>query len=99
MNKKFAVACYDNTKGEVIVKVVNGENAPFNSEINLTNAVNIEPAYQPTTLTSTTNKDYNSFDKPKKVSAVLNEYSGFGNSFKMEFQPNSFTILRIKASG
>jgi len=98
LNKKFIVTGYDNTNREVIAKIVNRKNTPYNAEINLTNALKVEPADQLITLNSASNKDDNSFDEPKKVSALLNEYSRFSNSFKMEFQPNSFTILRIKAS-
>ena len=43
-------------------------------------------------------RDENSFEEPKKVSPVVTEFNGFSNSFNMEFKPNSFTILRIKAS-
>jgi alpha-L-arabinofuranosidase len=50
-------------------------------------------------LTSNSNKDNNSFDEPDKVSPVVSEYTGFGIALKMEFEPNSFTILKINASG
>jgi len=39
-----------------------------------------------------------SLAEPKKVSPVASEFTGFSNSFKMDFKPNSFIILRIKAS-
>jgi hypothetical protein len=98
LQKQYAVAGYDDTKGEVIVKVVNGENNPFRTEINLSNAAKVEPAGQIITLTSASNKDDNNFTEPKKVSPVASEFNGFSNSFKMDFKPNSFTILRIRAS-
>ena len=78
------------------MKVVNGENEPLSTEIDLSNAVKVEPVGQVITLTSASGKDDNSFAEPKKVFPVTNEFDGFGNSFKMEFKPNSFTILRIK---
>jgi alpha-L-arabinofuranosidase len=98
LRKQYAVAGYDKTNGEVIVKVVNGDNVPFSTEIKLNNAVKVEPKGQIITLSSASNKDDNSFAEPKKVSPVVSEYTDFSNSFKMEFKPNSFTILRIKAS-
>ena len=98
LQRQYAVAGYDNTKGEVIVKVVNGENEPFSTEIHLNNAVKVEPAGQIITLASASGEDDNSFTEPEKVSPVVSEYNNFGNSFKMEFKPYSFTILRIKAS-
>ncbi|MGA2407781.1 MAG: alpha-L-arabinofuranosidase C-terminal domain-containing protein [Bacteroidales bacterium] len=98
LQKQYAVAGYDNANREVIVKVVNGENTPFSTEINLTNVAKVEPVGQIITLTSASNKDDNSFAEPKKVAPVTSEFNGFSNSFKMEFRPSSFTILRIKAS-
>jgi len=98
LRKQHALAGYDKANGEVIVKVVNGEDTPFSTEINLTNAVKVEPVGQIITLSSVSDKDDNSFAEPKKVTPVVSEYKGFSNSFKMEFLPNSFTILRIKAS-
>lgn len=98
LQKQYAVAGYDNANGEVIVKVVNGETVPFSTEIKLNNAVKVEPAGLVITLTSGSNKDDNSFAQPEKVSPVTSEYTGFNNAFKMEFKPNSFTILKIKAS-
>lgn len=41
LQKQYAVAGYDNTNGEVIVKVVNGEDTPFSTEIHLTNAAKV----------------------------------------------------------
>jgi hypothetical protein len=98
LQKQYAAAGYDNAAKEIIIKVVNGESAPFSTEINLTNAGKINPSGKIITLTSTSNKDDNNFAEPKKVSPVVSGYTGFNNSFKMEFKPNSFTILRIKAS-
>ena len=98
LQKQYAVAGYDIANGEVIVKVVNGVNAPFSTVINLNNAVKVEPAGQTITLTSESLKDDNCFAEPKKISPVVSEFNGFSNSFKMEFKPNSFTILRIKVS-
>lgn len=85
-------------KRRIIVTVVNGENAPFSTVFNLANTAKVEPAGQMITLTSAFYTDDNSFAETKKVTPVVSEFSGFSNSFKMEFKPNSFTILRIKAS-
>jgi len=98
LQKQHVVAGYDKTNGEIIVKVVNGEKTPLSTTINLIHTTNVNPVGQIITLTSASNKDDNSFAEPKKVSPVINEYKGFSNSFKMEFKPNSFTILRIKAT-
>ncbi len=97
LQRQYAVAGYDKSNQEIIVKVVNGENIPFNTVINLSNTKRVEPDGQIITLSSVSPEDENSFAEPKKVSPVTSEYKKFGNSFNMEFKPNSFTILRIKA--
>lgn len=98
LQKQYTVAGYDRANGEIIIKVVNGETIPFSTTVNLTNVSEINPAGQIITLSSASNQDDNSFAEPTKVSPVVTEFTGFSKSFKMEFKPNSFTILRIKAS-
>jgi alpha-L-arabinofuranosidase len=80
-----------------LVKVVNGEGTPFNTTINLNNAAEVNPVGQVITISSASNQDENSFAEPTKVSPHVSDYAEFSNSFKMEFKPYSFTILRIKA--
>lgn len=98
LQKQYVVSGYDETDGELIVKVVNGEEVPFVTEINLENVVDVESRGKVITLTSDSNQDDNSFENPKKVAPVESTYRGFDTSFKMKFKPNSFTILRIKAT-
>lgn len=97
MQKQYAIAGFDRTNNEVVVKVVNGEGTPFNTTINLENAIEVNPVGQVITISSASNQDENSFAEPTKVSPRVSEYAEFSNSFKMEFKPYSFTILRIKA--
>jgi len=95
--RQFSIAGYDRTNNEVIIKVVNGEDFPFKTSIELANAVEINPVGQIIELSSTSNLDENDFSTPKKISPVTSEYTKFSRSFDMEFKPYSFTILRIKA--
>jgi alpha-L-arabinofuranosidase len=94
--RQYAVAGYDRSANEVIVKVVNGEPTPFNTTVNLNNAPDVNQIGQIITLTSVSNLDENSFREPEKIIPVVSEYRKFSDSFKMEFKPYSFTILRIK---
>ena len=82
----------------MILKVVNGEATPFNTRINLNNASDVNHIGQIITLSSSSYLDENSFKEPVKIKPAVSEYSEFSNSFKMEFKPYSFTILRIKAT-
>jgi alpha-L-arabinofuranosidase len=97
LERRFAVAGYDRQAGEVIVKVVNAVGEPLSTRIELSNALEVEPVGTVITLSSASLKDDNSFEEPSKVSPVAKEFDRFGKSFSMLFEPNSFTILRIKA--
>lgn len=95
--KQYAIAGYDKTNGEVIIKVVNGEGFPFNTKIDLANATEINPVVQVIELSAASNYEENDFKAPKKISPVMSEYAKFGKSFDMTFKPYSLTMLRIKA--
>jgi hypothetical protein len=95
--RRFAVAGYDRAAGEVIVKVVNAVSEPLSTRIELGGALNVDPVGTVITLASPSLQDDNSFEEPSKVSPVSREFNRFGDSFRMEFEPNSLTILRIKA--
>ncbi len=97
LQKQYAVAGYDKTTNEVIVKVVNGESTPFRTTINLENVKAVEPIGTVVTLNSAKSNDENSFEEPMKVAPKTTTFNGFKPNFDMTFKPFSFTILRIKA--
>jgi hypothetical protein len=56
------------------------------------------PTSQDITLCSPSDKDDNNFAGPKIFFPIESDNIGFNYSFKIEFYPNSFTILRIETS-
>lgn len=89
------VSGFDKDKNEVAIKLVNGENTPWNTSINLSNVKSVKPEGTQITLSSANPDDENSFANPEKVVPVETVLKGLKPSFDMVCQPNSFTILRI----
>ncbi len=97
LTKHYALAGYDEATGETIIKVVNGNNTPFTTDISL-NCTKADSKGSVITLSSESVNDENSFADATKISPVTTEYDKFGKYFKYTFEPNSFTILRIPTS-
>lgn len=97
LTKHYAIAGYDETAGETVIKVVNGNNTPFTADIRL-NCSTVDSKGSVITLSSESVKDENSFADATKISPVTTEYDKFDKYFKYTFEPNSFTILRIPTS-
>lgn len=95
LNRRFYVAGYDETAGEVIVKVVNATAKSCPVKINL-NGGDVEYRGHVITLSSDSLQQENSFAEPMKISPVDSDYNGFGSSFVYEFKPYSLTVLRMK---
>ena len=93
--RHYAVSGYDKQNKELIVKLVNGEDALWTTSINLTNVKSVQPEGQQITLYATDPDAENSFANPDKVVPVETRLTGIKPSFEMTCQPNSFTILRI----
>ncbi|MCM1505119.1 MAG: alpha-L-arabinofuranosidase [Muribaculum sp.] len=97
LTKHYALAGYDETTGETIIKVVNGNDAPFTADLRL-NCTKVDSKGTVITLSSESRTDENSFAEAKKIVPVTSECDKFGKYFKYTFEPNSFTILRIPTS-
>lgn len=91
----YAVAGYDESTGETIIKVVNATDKEFAPTINL-DAANVEAKGKVITLSSASKQDENSTANPTKIVPKTSEFKGFSKSFNYIFKPNSFTVLRIK---
>lgn len=89
------VSGFDKDKNEVVIKLVNGENTPWNTSINLANVKSVKPEGTQIILSSANPDDENSFANPEKVVPIETVLKGLKPSFDMVCQPNSFTILRI----
>ncbi len=97
LTKHYALAGYDEATGETIIKVVNGNNAPFTADIRL-NCSKVDSKGTVTTLSSASVEDENSFAEATKIVPINTAFDKFGKYFKYTFEPNSFTILRIPTS-
>lgn len=93
----YTVAGYDENTGETIIKVVNSTEEPYTTSISL-NASKVEPKGKVITLQSDDKKAENTMDNPTKIVPQVSEFDGFGKNFKYTFEPNSFTVLRVKST-
>jgi alpha-L-arabinofuranosidase len=98
MSRLYSIAGYDESAGEIVIKVVNAEETPFKADISLKNCAKVEKKGKVIYLYADSLEDENSFDEPTKISPVISDFEGFSNKFKYTFKPRSFTILRIKAA-
>jgi alpha-N-arabinofuranosidase len=95
---QFAVGGYNEASGEVIVKVVNAEETPWRSSVRISNSGKILAVGEVVTLSARSLDAENSFEQPVRISPVRKKYDKFSSEFIYEFEPASFTILRIKTS-
>jgi alpha-L-arabinofuranosidase len=92
----YAVAATDEKSGDLIVKVVNANATPLETEIKLTGG-NLTGQGTAIVLTSGSGADENTLAEPTKVSPKTESVNFSGASFKHAFPGNSFTVLRLKA--
>ena len=93
----YTVAGYDENTGETIIKVVNSTDEPYKAAISL-NASKVEPKGKVITLQSDDKKAENTMDNPTMIVPQVGEFDGFGKKFQYTFEPNSFTVLRVKST-
>jgi alpha-L-arabinofuranosidase len=91
----FASATHDQKTGQVILKVVNGNDQAMETEINLQGAKKLAPTGQEIVLTSERPTDENSLAQPTKVAPKTQPLTVPGPSFHRTFPGNSVTVLRI----
>ncbi|MCX6225125.1 MAG: DUF1080 domain-containing protein, partial [Bacteroidia bacterium] len=96
--RQFAIGGYDEAAGEVIVKVVNADEIPWNSSIKIINSSQVSSFGEVITLSAKSLEDENSFEEPLKISPVIKGFDKFSAEFIYEFEPASFTILKIKVT-
>lgn len=95
VKRNFAIAGYEESSGEVIVKLVNGEETVRTAKINL-NGGSLKPVGRAITLSAASPTDENSFEEPHKIIPVESKVRVTSPSFDYDLKPNSFTILRFK---
>jgi alpha-L-arabinofuranosidase len=92
----FAIAGLDRKAGEVVIKVVNGNEAPVTSQVSLAGVKNIKPQGRIITLSGKLT-DENDVQNPTRITPLETSFNGFQAEFSQTFPPASLTILRIKA--
>lgn len=94
---QFYAAGYDEKTQEVIVKVVNADSLTYKAQLVLDGVSKVEKIGKIVTLSTDDPSSENSFEEPLKIVPVEAEFSQFGKKFIYNFEPYSFTVLRIKA--
>ena len=98
MSRVYSIAGYDDSAGEIVLKVVNAEENPFVADISLKNSMKVEKKGKVICLYADSMEEENSFEEPTKISPVTSDFEGFSKNFNFTFKPRSFTILRIKVA-
>jgi alpha-L-arabinofuranosidase len=92
----YATSATDEATGDLIVKVVNANNGPLETELDFSGAKGLSGQGMATVLTSENSTDENSLAEPTKVSPKTELVTFNGTNFKRSFPGNSFTVLRLK---
>lgn len=95
VNKHYAVAGIDRDAGELIVKLVNGSETPWNTSLVLKRTELASADAKRILLTSDSATDENSFEEPFKVSGKESPFRLGGMRTLVECPPHSLTIFRI----
>jgi alpha-N-arabinofuranosidase len=94
----YASATRDNSKGEIILKVVNAAIEPTTTEIKLNGAGKLSGPANVMVLSSANGTDENTLKEPKKIVPVSKTIEVAGDSIKHEFPANSVSVIRLKAN-
>ena len=95
--RHFCQTGFDETNGELIIKVVNATDKPYRRTFTIDGAKNVFPIGKVITLSGRAEEE-NSFDSPTRLAPVETRYGQFDRQFDYEFTPMSFTILRVKVN-
>ena len=92
----YASATRDESSGEIILKIVNGESAPAEIQLQLNGLGKSAVSARVTVLTGAKRTDENSFAEPKKIFPVESslKLTGKGDTYKAPAL--SLTVLRVK---
>jgi alpha-L-arabinofuranosidase len=92
----YAVTAKDDRTGDLILKVVNANPKPLETEIKIEGATNLTGKGTAIVLTSEDSTNENSLDNPTKVSPTTAPVTFSGTTWRRSFPGNSFTVLRLK---
>lgn len=94
--KLYASATRDDATGEVIVKIVNGENKAEEVKLTLEGLKQKITSARAFVLTSANLKDENSLTEPKKIAPTESQLKLTGKADSYKAPANSLTVLRVK---
>ena len=97
MPSLFASATQDNKNGDLILKVVNGNEQSLDTRVDFQGAKKLAGTGREIVLASDKPTDENTLANPTKVSPKSRPWEVTGPSFHHAFPGNSVTILRIGA--
>jgi alpha-L-arabinofuranosidase len=92
----YASATRDDQTGEIILKVVNPRHEEQKVRIVLAGAQHVSSDAPELVLSGAPDAE-NTMDQPKQVCPVKSSVRNASRRFSSTFEPNSFTVLRIKA--
>ena len=95
--RHFCQTGYDETTGELIIKVVNGTEQPYARNFSIAGAQAVAQQGKVITLSGDP-QDENTFEQPTKLSPKTTDYHQFGKTFSYNFAPMSYTIMRVKVT-
>ncbi len=95
VNKHYAVAGYDQTRKELVVKLVNGRSEPWKTTLRLTGRGTLGKTGERIVLGAKSADEENSFESPEKIAAQSSEWQVAGREIPISCDANSLTILRI----
>ena len=95
IQKHYAIAGYDEQANEIVVKLVNGENCPWTTQVCLENAGKLTGQGEMICLSGVTPQAENSFAAPEAIVPVRTPLQHLSSTLKLTCKPNSFTIIRI----
>ncbi len=95
VQRQYAIAGFDKETNEVIVKVINAEEAPMNTTLKFENAI-FEPKGKMITLAAESKFDENTFENRYKVFPVEQVIDNVDREMQLSFKPQSMTVLRLK---
>lgn len=93
---QFFSSGYDEATRELIVKVVNAGAESYPLSIKLEGVNQVERTGKVISLSAQSDTEENSFEEPERIYPQEKEYTGFDKNFDYNFQPFSYTILRLK---
>lgn len=91
----YASATRDDNAGEVILKIVNPRHEQQSVHIVLAGAQNVSSDAAEIVLSGEPNAE-NKLDEPNQIYPVKSSVDNAADRFSCNFEPNSFTVLRIK---